>query len=452
MKIVVIGLGQIGQEISRELAQKNHEVTVIDIDKELVENFTNKYDLNGIVGSGTSKKIQEKANCDIADLVISVTSTDETNLMSCLTAKYLGARYTIAKVQSLEFENNDEFLRQKFNIDFVINSELSTASEIIRLLSNQSSIKTEHFIESKINLAEITIREDSMIIGETTSNIEKHYKNKIKIGCITRDNKVIIPNIETKIQNGDIIYILANTLDLHQFLKKNKLIEKPVKSVLIVGSGNIGEKVIEVLLKMGIKVKVLEFDLKKCQELSEKYEEAEVVFGEQINSDLLIEEGIKKYDCCISLTKNDESNLVVSMFAWSCKTRKIITKITSMAYTSMLHNVKIDTTVSPYSVILSMIIKYVRSINNSVNESIRELYRIANNQVEAIEFYIDNDYDFCNKNISSLKIKQGVLLALIIRRNKVIAISDDIELKKNDKVIIISKVKNEISRLEDIWQ
>ena len=179
MKIVVIGLGQIGQEISRELAQKNHEVTVIDIDKELVENFTNKYDLNGIVGSGTSKKIQEKANCDIADLVISVTSTDETNLMSCLTAKYLGARYTIAKVQSLEFENNDEFLRQKFNIDFVINSELSTASEIIRLLSNQSSIKTEHFIESKINLAEITIREDSMIIGETTSNIEKHYKKII---------------------------------------------------------------------------------------------------------------------------------------------------------------------------------------------------------------------------------------------------------------------------------
>lgn len=450
MKAVVIGLGQVGQELAKELSQKNNEVTVIDVNKEIIENFSNKYDVIGIVGSGASKEVQLKAKCDIADVVISATNTDEINLMSCLTAKYLGAKYTIAEVRSLEYQNNDEFLKQKFKIDLVINSEHSTADEITRLISYPSNIKIEHFIESKINIAEVTLREDSSIIGLTISQLEANYKNRINIGCIIRNNKTIIADHEVKFENGDIVYILANTVYLQNFLKKNKMIERPVKSVLIVGSGNIGEKLINNLTKLGMKVKVIEFDLKRCQELSEKYGDVEVVYGEEINSDLLIEEGIKDYDCCVSLTKQDESNLVISMFAWSCKTKKIITKISSIAYTSMLHNVKIDTTVSPYSIILSSVIRYIRNIQNRVNESIRELYRLANNQVEAIEFYIDKDYEYCNKKLGLLKIKQGIMVAFIVRDREVIIPNEDQELKKGDRVIVIAKASDGVSQLEDI--
>lgn len=450
MKAVVIGLGQVGQELAKELSQKNNEVTVIDVNKEIIENFSNKYDVIGIVGSGASKEVQLKAKCDIADVVISATNTDEINLMSCLTAKYLGAKYTIAEVRSLEYQNNDEFLKQKFKIDLVINSEHSTADEITRLISYPSNIKIEHFIESKINIAEVTLREDSSIIGLTISQLEANYKNRINIGCIIRNNKTIIADHEVKFENGDIVYILANTVYLQNFLKKNKMIERPVKSVLIVGSGNIGEKLINNLTKLGMKVKVIEFDLKRCQELSEKYGDVEVVYGEEINSDLLIEEGIEDYDCCVSLTKQDESNLVISMFAWSCKTKKIITKISSIAYTSMLHNVKIDTTVSPYSIILSSVIRYIRNIQNRVNESIRELYRLANNQVEAIEFYIDKDYEYCNKKLVLLKIKQGIMVAFIVRDREVIIPNEDQELKKGDRVIVIAKASDGISQLEDI--
>ena len=450
MKAVVIGLGQVGQELAKELSQKNNEVTVIDVNKEIIENFSNKYDVIGIVGSGASKEVQLKAKCDIADVVISATNTDEINLMSCLTAKYLGAKYTIAEVRSLEYQNNDEFLKQKFKIDLVINSEHSTADEITRLISYPSNIKIEHFIESKINIAEVTLREDSSIIGLTISQLEANYKNRINIGCIIRNNKTIIADHEVKFENGDIVYILANTVYLQNFLKKNKMIERPVKSVLIVGSGNIGEKLINNLTKLGMKVKVIEFDLKRCQELSEKYGDVEVVYGEEINSDLLIEEGIEDYDCCVSLTKQDESNLVISMFAWSCKTKKIITKISSIAYTSMLHNVKIDTTVSPYSIILSSVIRYIRNIQNRVNESIRELYRLANNQIEAIEFYIDKDYEYCNKKLGLLKIKQGIMVAFIVRDREVIIPNEDQELKKGDRVIVIAKASDGVSQLEDI--
>lgn len=452
MKIIVIGLGQVGQELVKELIQKNHDVTVIDLNKELLNKFTNKYEVNAIVGSGASKEIQTKAKCELADIVIALTDTDEINLMSCLTAKHLGAKYTIAKVKNLEYKSNDEFLKEQFNIDLVINSEHTTADEITRIVGYPSNIKIERFWESKINMSEIILREDSLLIGETIQNIKAKYKDKINIGCIVRNDKIIIPNNENlKLEVGDTVYVLANTVRMHKFLKKIKLIEKPVKSVLMVGCGNIGEKLIGNLLKMNIKVKIIEFDLKKCQELSEKFEEATVVFGEEVNSDLLIEEGIKDYDCCISLTGNDESNLVISMFAWSCKTRKIITKIRSISYTSMLHNVEIDTTVSPYFIILSSIIKYIRSIKDCINNSIQTLYRFANNQVDAIEFVIDKNYDYCNKPIAELKLKENVLIGFIVRGKDVVIPNDDTVFMEGDSVIIVAKADMGISEVGDVF-
>lgn len=452
MKIIIVGLGQVGQELAKEMMQKNFDVTVIDVNKDLVDNFTNKYEVIGIVGSGASKEIQAKAKCELADIVIAVTDTDEINLMCCLTAKYLGAKYTIAKVKNLEYQNNDEFLKDKFQVDLVINSEHSTADEITRIVGYPSNIKIERFFESKINMAEITLREDSALVGLSINEIEEKHKNKINIGCIIRKDKVIIPNGDVKFEIGDIIYVLANTVRLHKFLKKIKLINKPVKSVLIVGSGNIGEKLISNLINMNVKVKIIEFNLKRCQELSEKFEEATVVFGEEVNSELLIEEGIKDFDCCISLTGNDESNLVISMFAWSCEVRKVITKISSIAYTSMLHNVKIDTTVSPYSIILSSVIKYIRSIKDCMNNSIKTLYRFANNQVEAIEFVIDEDYDYCNKPFEELVLKPDVLVGFIVRGKDIIVPDKNTTFEKGDKVIIIAKANVGISKVGDIFQ
>ena len=452
MKVVIIGLGQIGQELAKELIQRNDDVTVVDVNKSLVDNFTNKFEAIGIVGSGASKEIQLKARCDIADIVISLTDTDEINLMSSLTAKYLGAKYTIAKVKNLEYKNNDDFLREKFQIDLVINSEHSTADEITRIVGFPGNIKTERFFESKISIAEITVREESSLIGVSINDIKEKFKNKINIGCIVRNNKVIIPKNNIKFEAGDIIYVIAYIEKLYKFLHKIKLISKPVKSVLIVGCGNIGEKLVSNLIKMNIKVKIIEFNLKRCQELSEKFEKAVVVFGDGLNSDLLLEEGIKDFDCCVSLTGNDELNLVTSMFAWSCKIRKIITKISSIAYTEMLHNVEIDATVSPYSIILSSVIKYIRSLDYCVDSSLQTLYRLANNQIDAIEFKIEKEEKYCGKKLSNLKLKQDILIGTIIRGKDVIMPDSNSTIENGDNVIIIAKANMGIGKIEDIFE
>ncbi len=451
MKIIVVGLGQIGQELAKEMINEKHDVTVIDVNKNLVDNFTNKYDAIGIVGSGASKEVQEKSRCDIADVVIAVTSTDEINLMCCLTAKYLGAKYTIAKVKSLEYQNNDTFLSNKFQIDLVINSEHSTAEEITKIVGYPSNIKIERFVESRLNMAEITIRENNPLIGLSINELKETHKHKVNIACIIRKEKVIFPNSNFRFELGDIIYVLASTVNLHKFLKKIKLIDKPVKSVLMIGCGNIGKKLTRNLINMNIKVKIIEFDLKNCQELSEEFSDVTVVYGDGVDSETLIEEGIQDYDCCISLTGNDESNLVISMFAWSCQVRKIITKISSIAYTSMLHNVKIDSTVSPYSIILSSVIKYIRSIKECMDSSIKTLYRFAKNKVEAIEFEIEEEHSYSGISFGNLTIKPGVLVTYIVRDRQVITPDDSTVFENGDKVIVIVKAEIGASEIGDIF-
>lgn len=452
MKIVVVGLGQVGQELAKEMISKNHEVTVIDTNKNVVDYFTNKYEATGIVGSGASKEVQLNARCNIADVVVALTNIDEINLMTCLTAKHLGARYTVAKVMNMEYQNNDEFLIDKFKLDLVINSEHSTAEEITRIVGYPSNTKIERFLDNKINMAEVTVRENSSLIGMTIDELEEKNKDRINIGCIVRNGKVIIPNTNTKFALDDIIYVFAPTIHLHKFLKRIKLIDKPIKSVLVVGASNIAEKLILNLLNMNIEVKVIGFDLKRCQELSERFSDVMVVYGEKVDSEILLEEGIKDFDACISLTGNDESNLVTSLFAWSCGVRRIITKISSISYTSMLHNVKIDSTVSPYSIILSSAIAYIRSIEDYENKSMQKLYRFAQNQAEAIEFYIDKDHDYCRQKLSSFKIKKDVIVAVIIRNRNIIMPTGETTFEKDDKVIIVSKSEVGISKIEDIFE
>ena len=451
MKIVVVGLGQVGQELAKEMISKNHEVTVIDVNKNLVDNFTNKYEATGVVGSGASKEIQLTARCNIADIVVALTNIDEINLMTCLTAKHLGARYTIAKVMNMEYQNNDEFLLDKFKLDLVINSEHSTAEEITRIVGHPSNTKIEKFLDNKINMAEVTVRENSSLIGMTIDELEEKNKDRINIGCVVRDGKAIIPSNNTKFALNDIIYVFAPTIQLHKFLKRLKLIDKPIKSVLIVGISDISEKLILNLLNMNIEVKVIGFDLNRCQALSERFSEVMVVYGEKVESEILIEEGIKDFDACISLTGNDESNLVISLFAWSCGVRRIITKVSSISYTSMLHNVKIDSTLSPYSIILSSAIAYIRSIEDYENKSMQKLYRFAQNQAEAIEFDIDKDHDYCSQKLSSLNIKKDVLVTVIIRNRDIIMPNGETTFEKGDKVIIVSKSEVGISRIEDIF-
>lgn len=452
MRIVVVGLGQTGQELAKELIDGGHEITVIDTNKEIVEDFTNHIDAIGIVGSGASKEVQLKAKTNIADVLIALSPTDEVNLMSCISAKLLGAKYTIARISATEYIKDEEYLTKNLGIDLIINAEYETATQIARIVGYPSNVRADAFANGKVDVIELKIKEDSILAGVKITKVKEVLKENLIIAAIIRNEKLIIPRGNAEIKVDDEVYLIAKNSEMYKLLKSLKLIEKPIKSIFMVGCGKIGTYLLKIFEQMKMKVKVVEFDREKCIETSNQFPDITVIHGNGIDSDMLIEEGIKEYDCCIAVTGEDEINLVVTLFAWSYKVRKLITKVVSVSYTKMLHNVEINNTLSPHLIVLSSIHRFIRGITEKGKreENIKSLYRFADNEAEAIEFEINKNFIGIGNKLKEIKLKKDIVVAFVIRNNKVIIPNGETTFEENDRVIVIASAEKNIGNLMEI--
>lgn len=460
MKIIIVGLGQAGTELAKELIKVGHEISVIDINKEIIEEFTNEYDAVGICGNGASRRIQLKAKAGNADLLVALTASDEVNLLACITAKALGARHTIARINDGEYREDESYLLDNLKVDMAINAECDMADEITRLITYPSSIKTGAFSNGKVDIVEIKIKENSPLNNLKITELKSKFNSNVIVTSIVRDNKLIIPRGDAVIKENDEVSIIATSSEIYSFLNKLELIEKSVKSVFIVGCGNIGKYLLQNLSKTKLKIKVVESNKDRCMELIQEFPNIEVVHGDGIDSDTLMEEGIQNFDSCISLTGVDETNLVVTLFAWSCKVRKLITKISSVNYTKMLHNEDIDNTLSPHLVVLSSVHRFIRGIDNKEkakginngSSTIKSLHRFAQNMAEAIEFEITDSFLKLGQCLKCLNIKKDVVIAYIIRNGEIIIPNGETCFEKNDRVVVVANVNKNVARVEEILE
>lgn len=452
MRIIVIGLGQTGKALAKELINAEHEVIVIDTNKTKIEEFTNKYDAIGIVGNGASKKVQIEAKMKNADILIALTSSDEVNLMSSITAKLLGVKYSIVRISEEDYIEDEKYLTKYLGIDMIVNNEYDTAQEITRLISYPTNINIGAFANGMVDVAQIKVKENSELANLELTKVREKFNTDIIIAGIMRNDKLIIPRGDITIKTDDELYVVSRSTDVYKFLETLNLLDKPVKSVLMIGCGKIGKHVLSNLSNMKMKIKVIEFDKARCIELAEQFPNVKIVHGNGIESEMLLEEGIKNYDACISLTGKDETNLVITLFAWSHKVRKLITKVVSLSYTQMLNDVEIDNTISPHFIVLSSIHRFIKGIseNGKNNDNVKSLYRFAENNAEAIEFEVNENFSEIGKSLKEIKVDKNIVIAFTIRDNEVIMPNGDTTIEKDDRVIIIAPVSKNVSKLEDI--
>jgi len=452
MRIVIVGLGQTGQELAKELLEAEHEIFVIDTNVNEVEEFTNHYDAIGVVGSGASKKVQIQAKVATSDVLIALTPSDEVNLMSCITAKLLGAKYTIARVSSEEYKEDERYLIKNLKIDAIIDAEYDTSKEITRIVTYPSSIRTGAFANGKVDMAEIKVKEGSTLENLKLTEVKTKFHTELIVASIVRNGKLIIPRGDATILKDDEVCVIAQGSEIYRFLTQLNLIEKPVKSILLVGCGSIGKYLLKDLVKMKLKVKVIEFEQSRCMELMREFPEVTIVHGNGVDSKILLEEGIKDHDCCISLTGADETNLVVTLFAWSCQVRKLITKVISLSYTKMLHNVEIDNTLSPHLMVLSAVQRFIRGVSdkNQSIERIKSLHRFSKNMAEAIEFDVEDNFAYLGQTLRQLKIRKNVVVAFLLRNNEIIIPNGETKIERNDRVIVVANATQNIAKLEEI--
>lgn len=452
MKIVIIGLGTIGKTILKNLAGEGHTVTIIDEDKDKVESLIEKYDVTGVVGNGASIDIQREAGMRNADLAIVLTESDELNIFTCLVAKKLGVKNTITRVRNPDYSKQIMDMKDELGISLIVNPEKDTATEIFNLINLPSIGQVDHFGNGRALLFEIVAEAGCSLVGQTLISIGRTLSTRVLICAVQRGQEVIIPTGNFLIREGDRIHLTSDAKSLRDFISEINLSRSPLKNIMIVGGSKIGYYLSDELSKKKYKIKLIEGNRENAEELAENLPKVTVIHGNGTQHDLLIEEGIEAMDAFIALTNTDEENMVVSMFANKHNVRKTITQIKGDDLYGMLDELGINNIVSPKNIVADRVISYIRAIANKRGSNVLTLYRLVNDQVEALEFLAKRKADkIYDKPLKELKIKKDCLVACIIRQNEVVIPDGNSCIKIGDNVIVVTTHKN-FDDLTDIFE
>ncbi|HHX77319.1 MAG TPA: Trk system potassium transporter TrkA, partial [Firmicutes bacterium] len=326
MKVIIIGAGKVGLQLVESLLNEKHDVIVIDNDQEVINRLDDTLDVLAVKGNGVSINLLRKVECENAALLIAVTNSDEANIVSCINAKKLGAKSVIARIRDPEYVEELEFIRKNLDIDYIINPELATAYEILRLLSSTYGSYTEEFAGGNVRLTEIQVDRQATIIDKQIKELK--IPKGVIITAIARGSDIIIPNGSDYIFAKDILYLLGerNSVDMFAKAAGAHIVSGRVRDVMISGGGLTAFYLAQALEKKNINVKIVEQNEEKCRELSEQLEKTLILNGDGTDISLLKAEQVEGMDAFVSLTGFDEENILVALLAKQLGAKKVIAK------------------------------------------------------------------------------------------------------------------------------
>lgn len=448
MKIIIVGAGNVGTELIKQLYKENHDVVVVDINEKAVSATVDAYDAMGVVGNGVSYSVLSDAGISTCDLLIACTQYDEMNVLCCLVGKKLGAKETIARVRNQEY--SDLFTERDLGLSSLVNPELETAREIARLVRFPSAIKIEPFARGMVDIIELKVSKGSLFDEVELKSLGKVLSRKILICAVERNGQVFIPSGDFKLEENDKIYVTASAKDLAVLFKELGM-QKGAKKIMIIGGSRIAYYLALELEKSGIDYKIIERDEERCTFLSENLEKAEIIHGDGTDRELLLEEGLLDVDVLVTLCGIDEQNIIISMYAVSKNVKKVITRSDNPSYISMLENSGIDSVVSTKATTANRILKYVRGRAGTSGSSMNKLYKILDDRAEVLEFTAREDFKGLSTPLFSLKLKPNTLVAGIIRNKTIITPSGSDTIEIGDFVLIFT-MESGFDHINDILE
>ena len=441
MKVVVAGCGKIGLTIIESLIKEKHDILCIDKKQEVINEVINAYDVMTICGNAISYDVLKEAGMDKTELFIAVTDSDESNILSCFTAKKLGAKQTVARIRNSEYTAESlGFIKESLGISMSINPEKLTAEAIYNLLKLPSATKVETFTNRSFEIVELNIKKDSKISNLTLMELRKKIPANFLITVLQRGDEVFIPKGNTTLLEGDKICLVALLEEMHKVLTSLGFLQKESKNVILLGGSKTAHYLTQMLAKGHTSVKVIEKNKERCEELCETLPSSvDVICGDGMSQDILLEEGVSTTDALVALTGGDEENILISFYAMSQNVPKVISKINANALSEIAEKLGLDSIVSPRHIIADLLVRYARALNATVGSKVETLYSIMDGGAEALEFIVMDDFEYANVPLKDMKIKKDVLIAGIIRGKKAFTPGGDDFITSGDKVIVISK-------------
>lgn len=440
MKIIIVGCGNVGVTLAEQLSREGHDITVVDTREQLIENVSNANDVLGIVGNGASFNVLSEAGVHDADLLVAVTGSDELNLLCCLIAKKAGNCHTIARVSNPVYSREIGFIKEEMGLSMIINPQLAAAREMARLLKFPFARKVDSFAKSRVEIVNYKLEEGSMLCNMKLKDMPSKLHCDVLVSVVERGEDVIIPDGNFELKAKDEISIVGTQRNTVEFFKKLGLPTSAAKEAMLMGGGRTAFYLAKQLLEMGIRVKIIERDPQRCEELTDMLPKAMIICGDATDKDLLLEEGMMETGAFVATTNFDEENIMLALFAKSISKAKLISKVHRISYDEIIDSLDVGSIVYPKYTTAESIIKYVRAMKNSLGSNIETLYRLNDNRVEALEFLIKEDSPVLGIPLQDLRLRPNMLIGCITHKGTVTIPNGQSVIEVGDTVILVTTV------------
>lgn len=362
MHIIIVGCGKVGRTLAEQLQEEETDLTLIDMNADIINSLTEDIDAMGIVGNGASINTLMEAGVPTADILIAVTASDELNLLCCLIAQKTGHCQTIARVRNPIYSKEIGFIKERLGLSMIMNPELAAAQEISRLLRFPAAIKIDPFSKGRVELLKFKVLPEFGLDGMSVSQITDKYRCDILFAAIESKDTVAIPGGDHLVHNGDFVSIIAAPKNTALFFKKIGLKTHQVRNTLIIGGGTISYYLAKTLSDLRINVKIIEKDKNRCEELSDMLPKATIICGDGTDRSLLLEEGLATAESFVTLTNMDEENIFLSLSAKKLTEAKLVAKVNRLPYKDVIDDLDLGSVIYPKYITSDSILRYVRAM------------------------------------------------------------------------------------------
>ena len=433
MNIIIAGDGELGAYIAKLLAGQNHNITMINPNKDFIEDIDSHLDLMTIVGDATQIEILKHAKANKADLVISVMHDENPNIVTALLAKKLGATRTIARVSNIDnLKPENKLFFRELGIDNLISPENIASMEIVKLLKQSAADEIFDFSEGKLSLFSIKLDERAMVINKSLNEIAAENRGlNFRAVAIHRNGKTIIPRGDFRFLTNDLAYIITKPEGIEQIMKMGGRVKLNINNIMIVGGGRIGRLAAQ-RLEHDMNIKLIEIDKNRCFDLSETLNDTLILNGDSRDLELLEDEGVSSMDAFISVTQDSETNILTCLMAKRLGVKRTIALVDNIDFINVAQNIGIDTIINKKLIAAS----YVE--NFTLGDNVSLIKCLSGVDAEVLELVAQKDSYITTKTIRQLKWPEDAIIGGLVRNNQGFIALGDTQILENDKVVVFT--------------
>lgn len=451
MKIIIAGGGKVGQTLLRQLTSEGHDVTLIDHSSRVLSTTVERHDLIAVSGNCASREVLLSAGVKDADLLIAVTGADEVNLLCSMTAHGINENlHTIARIRNPEYSEQVLNMPQVFPLSLTVNPEKRAAQEIWRVLKYPGFLRRDTFAKGRTEIVELRIDAGSKLCNVKLMDMMSVVRCRVLVCAVLRAGEAIAPRGTFELHEGDRIFVTAPTSELSLLLRSLGVNTQRVRKVLLCGGGRVSYYLAKLLEKDKVRTCIVEKNMDRCKELAELLPDTAIVHGDCSDQSTLEDQGIDDCDALVALTGVDETNMIISLYGDSKNVPQIITKLSRSENSALADSLSLGSVIYPKEHCSNDIVRYVRAMGNQQGAAI-SIHTIADGQVEAVEFLVDENTRNCGVPLKELKLRPNVLIASITRGTKSQVPNGDSVFHPGDTVVVVTSGRGILSTLNDIF-